>query len=251
MIQKENCKGLTDKVFFGKIKKQYHNAENVKEANKLKEKNLKTRLLMYFIGLFIMTMGIALSVKSDLGVSPVSSIPYTMTVVWGIEMGLATFLFHIALVLIQILLLRKRFKIKNLIQLAVGIVFGLFTTFCNYLVVDLLPAVDDLAIRIIMLVVSIIVVAVGIFLYVPPDIMPLAGEGTMLVISEVTHFKFSNVKIVFDVVLSVISLCICLVTIRELGSVGAGTVVSAVLTGIVLGIITKLFGEKRDKLLKC
>ena len=42
---------------------------------------------MYFIGLFVMTIGIALSVKSNLGVSPVSSIPYTMTCVWGIEMG--------------------------------------------------------------------------------------------------------------------------------------------------------------------
>lgn len=45
---------------------------------------------MYFIGLFVMTIGIALSVKSNLGVSPVSSIPYTMTCVWGIEMGKAS-----------------------------------------------------------------------------------------------------------------------------------------------------------------
>lgn len=53
-------------------------------------KHLKTRIPMYFIGLFVMTIGIALSVKSNLGVSPVSSIPYTMTCVWGIEMGKAS-----------------------------------------------------------------------------------------------------------------------------------------------------------------
>ena len=62
-------------------------------------KNIKTRTAMYFIGLFVMTIGIALSVKSNLGVSPVSSIPYTMTCVWGIEMGKATILFHIVMVL--------------------------------------------------------------------------------------------------------------------------------------------------------
>lgn len=207
---------------------------------------MKKRLLRYFVGLFIMTIGIALSVKSDLGVSPVSSIPYTMTVVWGIEMGLATFLFHIVLVLIQILLLRKRFKPKNLIQLAVGIVFGLFTTLCNYLVVDLIPGTDNMFIRILMLAVSIIVVAIGLYLYVPADIMPLAGEGTMLAISEVTHFKFSNVKIGFDVTVSAVSLCTCLAAIGSMGSVGAGTVVSAVLTGMVLGLITKLFEHKSD-----
>ena len=59
-------------------------------------KHLNVRIPMYFIGLFVMTIGIALSVKSNLGVSPVSSIPYTMTCVWGIEMGKATILFHMA-----------------------------------------------------------------------------------------------------------------------------------------------------------
>ena len=88
-------------------------------------KNMKVRIPMYFVGLFIMTIGIALSVKSNLGVSPVSSIPYTMTCVWGIEMGKATIIFHAALVLIQILILRKRFKPINLLQVVVGIVFGL------------------------------------------------------------------------------------------------------------------------------
>lgn len=241
----------TDNLKFDRISVSCYNY--IKLMKKLKEardlKNLKKRLFMYFAGLFIMTVGIALSVKSDLGVSPVSSIPYTMTVVWGTDMGLATFLFHIVLVLIQILLLRKRFKLKNLIQLAVGVVFGLFTTLCNYLVVDLLPSTDNLALRILMLIISILVVAVGLFLYVPADIMPLAGEGTTLAVSEVTHFKFANVKVGFDVVLSLISLCVCLIAIGGMGSVGAGTVVSAVLTGIVLGIITKLFGEKRDHLL--
>lgn len=212
-------------------------------------KNLKIRLPMYFIGLFIMTVGIAFSVRSDLGVSPVSSPPYTLTVVWNVEMGMATFLFHVALVLLQILLLRRKYKPKNLLQLAVGVVFGLFTTLCNSLVM-MIPMPDILPFRIIMLAVSIVIVAFGIFLYVPADIMPLAGEGTMLAISQVTGFKFSNVKIGFDVTVSVISLVICLITVHSPGSVGIGTVVSAVLTGAALGVITRIFGEKRDRLLK-
>ena len=94
-----------------------------------KNNNLKVRIPMYFVGLFLMTIGIAISVKSNLGVSPVSSIPYTMTCVWGIEMGKATILFHTILVLIQIILLRRNFKPINLLQIAVGVVFGYFTTF--------------------------------------------------------------------------------------------------------------------------
>lgn len=98
------------------------------------KRNQKTRLALYFLGLFIMTAGIAVSVKSNLGVSPVSSIPYTLTCVWGIEMGKATILFHGVLVLLQICILRRRFQVKNLLQIPLGIVFGYFTTFCNFLV---------------------------------------------------------------------------------------------------------------------
>ena len=63
-----------------------------------KETSIFVRFLVYVTGFLIMTLGIAISVKSDLGVSPVSSIPYTMTCVWGIEMGKATILFHVGLV---------------------------------------------------------------------------------------------------------------------------------------------------------
>ena len=112
-------------------------------------KNMKIRLPMYLVGLFIMTIGIAISVKSNLGVSPVSSIPYTMTCIWGIEMGKATILFHIVLVLIQLIILRKNFKLISLLQIPVGVVFGYFTTFCNYLV-SFFPTPDNIVIRIIM-----------------------------------------------------------------------------------------------------
>lgn len=43
--------------------------------------NITRRLINYVIGLFIMTIGIVFSIKSNLGVSPVSTIPYTLTVV--------------------------------------------------------------------------------------------------------------------------------------------------------------------------
>lgn len=210
--------------------------------------NAKLRLPMYFIGLFIMTIGIAVSVKSNLGVSPVSSIPYTITCVWGIEMGKATILFHCALVIIQIILMRRNFKIKNLLQIVIGIVFGYFTTFCNYCV-SFLPTPENLIIRLVMVLVSAVLVAFGIFLYVPVDIMPLAGEGTMQAVSDITKLEFSKVKIAFDVSMVAISLTVCLLLLHRFGSVGIGTVISSVLVGVILGVITKILGKRRDNLL--
>ena len=82
-----------------------------------KNDNIKIRLVVYLIGLFIMTLGISMSVKSNLGVSPVSSIPYTITCINGLEMGKATILFHIVLVALQFVILRGAFQIKSLLRL--------------------------------------------------------------------------------------------------------------------------------------
>ena len=213
-----------------------------------KNNNLKVRIPMYFVGLFLMTIGIAISVKSNLGVSPVSSIPYTMTCVWGIEMGKATILFHTILVLIQIILLRRNFKPINLLQIAVSVVFGYFTTFCNYLV-SFLPTPENIPIRIIMMLISTVFIAVGIFFYLPPNLMPLAGEGAMQAVSQITGMDFSKVKIRFVCTMVLISIITCLITIHSPGSVGIGTVIAAVLVGTVLGIVTRLFGQQRDRLL--
>lgn len=211
---------------------------------------LRNRLVLYFVGFFVMTLGIAISVKSDLGVSPVSSIPYTITCVFGLEMGKATILFHIGLVLLQILVLRRAFQAKNLLQVVVGVIFGYFTTFCNYLM-TFLPDPHNLLVRLGMMLISVFLIAFGIFLYVPTDIMPLAGEGAILAISQVSGVAFSTVKIIFDCSMVAISLVTCLVMLHALGSVGVGTVAAAVLVGTALKGITKVLGKQRDAWLGC
>ncbi|MCY7165384.1 YczE/YyaS/YitT family protein [Streptococcus gallolyticus] len=208
--------------------------------------HLSKRLIMYFLGLFTMTIGVALSVKSNLGVSPVSSIPYTMTCIWGIEMGKATIIFHCFLVLLQMILLRRNFKPINLLQVLVGIVFGYFTTFCNW-GVSFLPTPENLVIRLLMMLISTVIIAFGIFMYLPPNIMPLAGEGAMKAVSDVTGIAFPKVKVGFDITMVVISLISCLIFIKGLGSVGIGTIVAAFLVGSILNVIENVLGNYRDK----
>ncbi len=210
--------------------------------------NLRVRIFAYIIGLLVMTLGIAISVKSDLGVSPVSSIPYTITCVAGLEMGKATIVFHIALVALQILLLRRAFRKKNLLQIFAGILFGYFTTFCNSLM-DFFPDPVYLPVRLAMMLFSTFLIAFGLFLYVPADLIPLAGEGAMLAISKITKKPFPLVKIAFDVTMVAVSLAACLLVLHAPGSVGIGTVVAAVLVGSELRRITKKYGRRRDAIL--
>ncbi len=217
----------------------------MKESSRL---NFAIRCIFYLVGFLVMTFGIALSVKSDLGVSPVTSIPYTITCITGLDLGLSTIVFHVALVILQIALLRRAFQVRNLLQVPVGVLFGAFTTF-SVSALAFIPTPTDVWVQIVMMLVSTVFVAFGIFLYVPADFIPLAGEGAMLAISQLTKKKFSTVKLAFDISMMVVSLIACLLVLHSLGSVGVGTVIAAVLVGSELKVLTKLFGAARARVL--
>lgn len=115
--------------------------------------------------------------------------------------------------------------------------------------VSFLPTPENLGIRILMVLASTVFVAFGIFLYLPADLIPLAGEGCMQSVSSVTHIEFSKVKICFDCTMVLTSAITCLAILHSLGSVGIGTIIAAALVGTLVGIINRTFGRHRDRLL--
>lgn len=201
--------------------------------------NIYLRILSYVSGLFVFTVAIGLSIKSNLGISPVSSVPYTLTVVWGIEIGIATVIFQAVLIFIQFLLLRKQFRISHLLQLPAGIIFGGFTSFSVWLV-SFLPPSSTLSVSLIYLIASIILVAIGELLYLPPNLVPLASSGFVQAISVVSGVPFSKVKVISDVMMILSSGITCLIFVHDLGSVGIGTVLSAIFIGTTMSILMKI-----------
>ena len=94
------------------------------------------RVFSYVFGLYLITLGVAFSIKSCLGSAPVSSIPYAINLIWLINIGVATFLFHALLVVIEWILLRGDFNKKHFLQVICGCVvwciykfFSLFNEF--------------------------------------------------------------------------------------------------------------------------
>ena len=216
----------------------------------MKSENKKTpiRFAFYFGGLLFMTLGVAISVKSGLGVTPISSIPYTMTIVFGVELGLATSIFSVIAALLEIPVLRNKYKITNLLQIPVSIVFGFFMSTCNRFV-QTLPNVDSFLTRFILMLISTVIVSVGVFAYISSGFIPLPTEGLLLAIAEVTKIKFASLKLIGDITMVLISLAACLIVIKQLGSIGIGTIVSAFLVGNEVKILSKHFGEKLKHLL--
>ena len=197
------------------------------------------RIFNYIFGLYLITLGVAFSIKSGLGSAPVSSIPYAMNLIWGIEIGVATFIFHTILVVIELILLRSAFKPKHFLQVFVGVLFGVFTSFSVSLMTFIPPA-SNFIIALLMSFVSIFFIALGLFFYVPTNIIPLSVEGVTQAIAIVSNRPFSKIKVYFDVCVVSTALILSYVFLGNFGSVGIGTILGALLIGNTVKYIHKL-----------
>ncbi|MEG2144933.1 MAG: DUF6198 family protein, partial [Oscillospiraceae bacterium] len=161
-----------------------------------KNGGLLIKRIAYVLGLFLLALGVSVSIKSNLGVSPVNSLPYAISQVLGVDMGIVTTLTFLSYILLQFLLLRKEFKAKSLLQIICSIVFGYFVSFTNRLFTFSTP--DSMALKLLLSVGSIFLIAMGMTLYLFADLIPMPSEGFMLAVCEKTGFAFHRIKVVFD-----------------------------------------------------
>ena len=201
------------------------------------------RICSFVVGLFIMSLGVAFSIISTLGTTPISSISYSLALITNINIGITTFIFNATLILVQFLILRKQFKKKRLLQLINCILFGYFTDLALYLV-SFIPFDGSVLMMIVFLAVSIFFTALGIFIYMPANIAPLPGEGCVESVAIVTNWRFSTIKIGFDALMVIISLVMCGLWYTNIfGAVYIGTIVSAFMVGFTLRQISNLYSH--------
>ncbi|MBO6123415.1 MAG: hypothetical protein J6P09_06210 [Methanobrevibacter sp.] len=201
------------------------------------------RVCLFVGGLFIMSLGVAFSIVSALGTTPISSISYALALITNINIGITTFIFNAALIFMQLLILRSDFKKKRLLQFINCLLFGYFTDLALY-IVSFVPFDGSLIMCVIFLIVSIFLIAFGIFVYMPANIAPLPGEGCVEAIAIVTGWRFSTIKIGFDATMVIIALVMCgLWYTNILGAVNIGTIVSAFLVGFTLRQINNLYAH--------
>lgn len=201
------------------------------------------RICLFVLGLFIMSVGVAFSITSTLGTTPISSISYALALITNINIGITTFVFNAALILLQFLILRSKFQKKRLLQLINCVLFGYFTDLALYLV-SFIPFDGSVLMCAEYLAVSIFLIAFGIFVYMPANIAPLPGEGCVEAIAIVTDWRFSTIKIGFDAIMVSIALIMCgLWYTNVFGAVYVGTVISAFLVGFTLRQISNLYAR--------
>lgn len=195
-------------------------------------KHMLRRCLLLVVGLVIMAFGVAFSIKAGLGTSPISSLPYVLSLLpLHLTVGTATIAMHVTLIILQILLLRRRYDPFQLAQLPVALVFGSLTDFSVWALQGI--NVSDYPARWVLCIIGILLVGVGVSFEVTANVVTLAGEGMVLAVCKVFPVPFGNAKIGFDVTLVVIASVLSLLFLGGLYGVREGTVAAAFCVGLV------------------
>lgn len=197
------------------------------------------RYLFLFAGLSIMAFGVAFSIKASLGTSPISSVPYVVSLFAPLTVGTATIVMHCVFILLQILILRRNYHPIQLMQLPVAVFFGYLTDFGVWAVRGI--HCSTYWQQWIVCLIGILLVAAGVSLEVKAGVVVLAGEGVVLAICKVLpKIKFGYMKVGFDVTLVVIACILSFTFTGHLQGVREGTVAAALLVGLIAKQIGKL-----------
>lgn len=207
-----------------------------------KKETLK-RYVLFIISLFFSAMGVALTKHGELGVSPISSVANIMSFKFNsLSLGTWLIIWNCVLILGQIIILRKKFKMIQLLQVPLSFIFGYFTDFGMWCV-SFIPA-DIYIIRIIMVILGVTVLGFGISLSVIANVIMNSGEAFVKAVSDTLNKNFGNVKIGFDIFCVVLSIILSLLFF-DFSIVGTreGTVISALFTGVVVKFFIKLLNK--------
>ena len=204
-------------------------------------KNIVSRYLLFIIGLFIASMGVAFSTKAGLGTSPVSSIPYSISLI----SSLLTFggwlnLQSLIQTGVQVILLGRKCKpVEIAIQIVLAFAYGYMTDFSCYLIRDI--KVGGYPSQLFYMLLSCLILAFGIWIQFKGGVAMLPGEAMNRAISQVTKKKYENVKIFFDLAYIATAAFICMIFIGRLEGVREGSIIAAILVGSFIKTCNRIF----------
>ena len=200
---------------------------------------LAARLGIYTLGLLILAFGIALAVNCKLGVSPVSSLPYVVSLIFNVSLGTCTTIVYATYVLLQMVLLRK-FQPALLLQLVFSTIFGWFVDGAKYVLGDFcLPTYFG---QLAMLAASIVLIGFSLVLYIDVKLAPMPAEGLVGCLADKLGRPFSQMKTAFDCTSVLVAAVLSLVFLGGLVGIREGTVLTALLVGKMMGVLRKFAG---------
>jgi len=203
------------------------------------KQNIFKQSLVFIFGLFIMAVGVVLSVKADLGVSPISCVPYVYSLRFPLTLGQTTIILNVLLIFIQMLLLRKKYRMFQLVQFPVVFLFGFFIDLIMKHAPWMTPG--NYFEQAVLCLLSCVVLGIGVFFEVKAALTYLPGEGLAMALTQTFGVEFGKAKIGTDSALVAIGIVSALFFLGALEGIREGTVVAAVLVGYIVRFLHTRF----------
>ncbi len=194
--------------------------------------NKTKRIVVFILGQFIMALGVSLSVKANLGVSPISCVPYVYSLATSLSLGEFTILMNIVFIFLQMLILRKNYHIAQLVQLPAIVVFGYCIDYTMYLIIELHPT--TYIAQLFLCVFACFVLAFGIFLMLKSRLTYLPLDGLAVAIAQTFKIEFGKIKISIDSSMVIIGVISSFAFLNRLEGIREGSVVAALLVGALI-----------------
>lgn len=191
--------------------------------------------------MFLISLAVSFSILANLGVSPGSSLSYALSLTTGLSVGMTTILLNLLYILIQILVTKKFDWKDSLTQIIIGLSFGTFIDANLLLVRTFLPNPETVLLQAIYLATSLLSIGVGLFLNVSANFTLMPYDQMTRVISRELNIPFGKIKVRGDLVVLITAGLICLVFLRSFGSIGVGTVISAISIGKIMAWFNERF----------
>lgn len=205
------------------------------------------RYIFLVVGLTIMAFGVAFSINASLGTSPVSSIPYVTSEISGLSVGVTTIIVNTLIVLLQIVILRKKFQLIRLLQIPVCIVFGLLIDLAGICIENVIP--ESYLMQWLICVCGIVLVAIGVAFEMSAGVLTLAGEGLVQALCTVLpKVKFGYMKVIVDVSFVVIAIVLSFIFLKELKGVREGTIAAAIFVGLIAKQLNRIISPIAERI---
>lgn len=215
----------------------------------MSKSEIAKRYILFILGLFFAAIGVAFTKHGELGVSPISSVANVFSCKFSFfSLGTWLIIWNCILIVGQIVVLRKNFQLIQLLQVPLSFLFGWFTDIGMWVVAEI--PIPNYFVRMTMVLIGVIILGFGISLSVTANVILNSGEAFVKAISDTYRKEFGNVKIVFDVTCVVLAVVLSLI-LFDFTIVGAreGTIISALLTGLVVKIFLKIVKKPLESLL--
>ena len=207
------------------------------------------RYILFIISLFFSALGVAVTKHGALGVSPISSVANVFSIKFTtISLGTWLILWNCILIIGQIIILRKDFKIIQLLQIPLSFIFGYFTDFGMWCVSSI--TVNNYVVQILFVLIGVMILGFGVSLSVIANVIMNSGEAFVKAISDKSGKNFGNIKIGFDVCNVILSLILSMILFDgTIIGTREGTIITAIFTGIVVKFFIKILNSPLQRVL--